>query len=549
MICSVLSANKDVAAMLPVKGLTADYLTECTLRTVKMLEDIGYFVLCLVSDNNRVNRNMFANLCGGELKSCTAHPCCVNRKLFFLFDTVHLLKSVRNNWLGQADAEKTFSFPNFPCSDDVHQVVSRASFSHVRRLYYSEKDNIVKLAPNLTYKALYPSSLERQNVKLALKVFDEKTVVALGEYGTLSKCDFSGTQTFVNIILKLWKILNVKSTDKGFRKRDDDCRPISDVNDERLSYLRDVYLWLCAWENLNQRPKEGRLTNETQAALKHTVKCYIDLVQYLLVTLQLRYVLTGKFQTDPLEARFGKHRRLAGTNYHVSVKEIMESEKKLTLISLLHVVSASKGTISLTDFISQCCESLDENALQHNVTSEFSGIFIMCDKMEVSDSESKSLVFIAGYVGYKLVTNKVDCELCKGELVTCQQLQVDLPLDQTSYIADLDRGGLKWPTDLLVEAVTQMFLVFRCVISSTYEQQFLFANNQRSLLIQLFSNRLADCGLLEGKCICGKTICDLLTISMKTVANIFLNNYCKRSADKQVKSKDKGKRKLATVDK
>jgi hypothetical protein len=87
------------------------------------------------------------------------------------------------------------------------------------------------------------------------------------------------------------------------------------------------------------------------------------------------------------------------------------------------------------------------------------------------------------------------------------------------------------------------------VISSTYEQEFLFANNQRSLLIQLFSNRLADCGLLEGKCICGKTICDLLTISMKTVANIFLNNYCKRSADKQVKSKDKGKRKLATVDK
>jgi hypothetical protein len=78
----VLSANKDMAAMLPVKGLTADYLTECTLRTVKMLEDIGYFVLCLVSDNDRVNRNMFTNLCGGELKSCIVYPCCVNRKLF-----------------------------------------------------------------------------------------------------------------------------------------------------------------------------------------------------------------------------------------------------------------------------------------------------------------------------------------------------------------------------------------------------------------------------------------------------------------------------------
>jgi hypothetical protein len=241
---------------------------------------------------------------------------------------VHLLKSVRNNWLGQTDAEKTFSFLNFPCSDDVHKVVSRSSFSQVRRLYYSEKDNIVRLARSLTYKAQYPSSLERQNVKLALKVFGEKTNVAPDEYGTLSKCDFSGTQTFVNIILKLWKILNVKSIDNLFRKRDNDSRPISDVNDDRLSYLHDVYLWLCTRENL-----EGRLTNETQVALKHTVKCYIDLVQYLPVTLPLRYVLMGKFQTDPLEAGFGKHRRLARNKYHISVEEIMESEKKPTLIS------------------------------------------------------------------------------------------------------------------------------------------------------------------------------------------------------------------------
>lgn len=110
---------------------------------------------------------------------------------------------------------------------------------------------------------------------------------------------------------------------------------------------------LCSWDELNQKQKEGRLTNETHAALSHTVKCYVELVRYLLLDLKFSYVLTARFQTDPLEARFGKHRRLAGTNYHISVREIKASEKKLTLLSMLHVVSASKGTISFTNFVSQ----------------------------------------------------------------------------------------------------------------------------------------------------------------------------------------------------
>jgi len=37
MLCSLLSANKDVAAMVPVKNLTADYLKDCTLEIITML--------------------------------------------------------------------------------------------------------------------------------------------------------------------------------------------------------------------------------------------------------------------------------------------------------------------------------------------------------------------------------------------------------------------------------------------------------------------------------------------------------------------------------
>ena len=98
MICSLLSPNKDVAAVVPVKNLTTAYLKECTEQVLNMLESAGYFVFCFISDNNRVNRNMFAELCGGSLKPFMPHPCSPESRLLFMFDSVHLLKCIRSSY-------------------------------------------------------------------------------------------------------------------------------------------------------------------------------------------------------------------------------------------------------------------------------------------------------------------------------------------------------------------------------------------------------------------------------------------------------------------
>ena len=58
--------------------------------------------------------------------------------------------------------------------------------------------------------------------------------------------------------------------------------------------------------------------------------------------MKLHYILTGKFQTDNLEARFGLYRMLSGSNYLVSVIEILQSEKKLKLKGLLKIVLSIK---------------------------------------------------------------------------------------------------------------------------------------------------------------------------------------------------------------
>ena len=53
------------------------------------------------------------------------------------------------------------------------------------------------------------------------------------------------------------------------------------------------------------------------------------------------YILTGKFQTYNLEARFGLYPMLTGLNYLVSVIEGLQSEKKFKLKGLLTLYSAS----------------------------------------------------------------------------------------------------------------------------------------------------------------------------------------------------------------
>jgi len=83
MICSILSSKKDIAALIPIKNLTAAYLTELTLKMINLVERAGYRVVCLISDNNRVNGNMFSMLCNGRIQSSTVHPYDSNRELFF----------------------------------------------------------------------------------------------------------------------------------------------------------------------------------------------------------------------------------------------------------------------------------------------------------------------------------------------------------------------------------------------------------------------------------------------------------------------------------
>ena len=199
MVHSLYSDYKEIVALVPVNNMNASYLHELVCKVLNLLEEAGFVVVCLISDNNRINRNMFQKLGHTDLQSHVTNPANDKKNIFLLFDSVHLIKSIRNNWINQLDSEKTFICPDFY---EPSKII-KPKFSHLRSIYHKEKDAVIKLAHKISYKCVYPSSLDRQNVQYAVNIFHESNDVALQKLlKTSNPNDWEDTQQFLKIIRK-----------------------------------------------------------------------------------------------------------------------------------------------------------------------------------------------------------------------------------------------------------------------------------------------------------------------------------------------------------
>ena len=77
------------------------------------------------------------------------------------------------------------------------------------------------------------------------------------------------------------------------------------------------------------------LTRETFSTSQHTSSAVPDLVKYLLAKPGISYILTVNLQSDFIEIRFGRYRRSVGTNYFISVRQVLEAEKAVRIMALV----------------------------------------------------------------------------------------------------------------------------------------------------------------------------------------------------------------------
>ena len=194
---------------------------------------------------------------------------------------------------------------------------------HIRNVYNLELGKAPKIAHRLSDKVLNPATIEKTNVSLADSLFHESTIAALRTYAEDNHLEYKETANFLALIRRWWNFLNVKSTLTGTEKRD--------PNREKLT-SDDV-------SRLNEWKKSGTigLSTETFRCAEQTSNAMPELINYVLAEKKVDYVLTGNISSDPLEARFGRFRRSSGTNYFISVNQILEAEKAIRIKSLVAI--------------------------------------------------------------------------------------------------------------------------------------------------------------------------------------------------------------------
>lgn len=526
---SLLSSYKDVAHILPVTRITATELHDVLKTLIMRLESAGLHVVAVVTDNNAINRKMMSLFSErNEPGIVFPHPANPQQPLFHVVDTVHLLKCIRNNWLNQKDDDKSFLYPPFEsCGSGEDQ---KASFTFLRKLYQSEQSKLAKVAYGLSYKALYPSHLERQNVKLVLKVFNSFVSSALSlEAQKLHLAALQETATFIDLIVRWWSIVNVKTPEKGHRLRDVYQQPVKDMSCLQVQYLDQFITWLDRWSR--RGTTAGGLTKETHFALRLSTYSLIELSRYCLDELGFRYVLLGKFQTDCLEARFGKYRQMCGSHYNVSITEVFEAETKIRL----------QDTLKLEDMPLSLAPK--EQELDAEMLIAKYAIKLTQSDLKASQTDVPALAYIAGYCAHAAIKRQ-PCEDCQSQLMI-----TDRELQQSEHVLidSMSRGGLKFPQPFVVNVVLGTKIVLEHLVSKEQEQRFHAEANQRMVLLSIMQFLLSDGEELD-MCASGHHPDTVLKNILKPAVNTLLKNYVACRNDSVMKEKACTKqRKLLTL--
>lgn len=502
MIKSVFGNFKEICKLCPVKSLKGDELYVMTKQVIKLVQSIGFKVIVIITDNNRVNQNLYKLFTDGK-SFFFPNPDYIDFPIYLMYDPVHIFKNFRNNWLNLKNLFLTFLFPDMNMNSDN---LKKASFSHIRDQYQKEKHLLLKKAYKLNYKSVHPSSMERQSVTLVDNIFHDSTIAAIKEVD-----EYKETADFLQIINNWWNIFNVKNCTKGIHKRNEWAHPFYDVNDKRLLFLNNFLDWLKKWNEMKNN--NGILTVDTYKSAFQTTSVMIELIKFSLITLKKKFVLPGKFQTDDLEGRFRLYRSLAGCNYKVSLTEVLECEKKIRIYNIF--------SHNIKDY-----EELNDDNIDYfdceNLCLDFHSIF-STEYLSNAKIEPSAIVYTSGYAAHS-ISSQINCVNCKNIIVKDKGNDID-----DTYFDHLQRGGLSVAEDEVRICFYHMNAILDEILKEDeLKKKFFTLGCHKIVLIALTLKSLENNNVSFNyitDCECGLNSVKLFKKLCSPMANILIKNY------------------------
>ena len=113
----------------------------------------------------------------------------------------------------------------------------------------------------------------------------------------------------------------------GFRQNDDFCTPLALIEDlssnSTLSFLNHAIAVFTQWKASGL----SEITNEMFTACIQSKEAMKTLAFHLFSRYGFKYVLPGKFTSDPIEKRFGWYHQVNGRNFYMSILQLFQAEK------------------------------------------------------------------------------------------------------------------------------------------------------------------------------------------------------------------------------
>ena len=204
-----------VVKAIPQLQLTGPWIAKQEGEVLESLHKCGFHVRAVICDNHSTNVSAFSLLLKKygikDSPDAIKHPSRKEGKIYLFYDSVHLLKNIRNNLLNA----RRFDFPAFTFHefyDDIDVPAGKITWKLLHDVYDRDQllDAYLRKAPKLSYRSLHPGD-NKQSVPLALNIFDRSTAVGISEYYPESK-DASEFIKFINI---WWTISNSKKEFKS----------------------------------------------------------------------------------------------------------------------------------------------------------------------------------------------------------------------------------------------------------------------------------------------------------------------------------------------
>ena len=286
-----LSSNwkQPVGYVLTNSACGACDMKQLLFNCIDKLHAAGLTVMVVISDQGTNFQQLVSQLKVSVQEPYFEHG---GRRIFYMFDTPHLLKSVRNNL-------QKYSIEYDDCKT--------AQWHHIAAFFQIDQQQRFRLAPKLTHKHIELPAFSKMKVKFATAVLSRTVAAGLETHAKIIDAKASDTAEFVSKFNDIFDAVNssqIRCLPKMRSALSDDSG--------HLPFLDKSIQWIANLKVLSSANKVMTATIKCVSGWQLSLSAIVKMWPVLRDEHNFQFLFTRRLNQDPLENLFSVIRQKGG---------------------------------------------------------------------------------------------------------------------------------------------------------------------------------------------------------------------------------------------